>query len=131
MLMTERRKGTLWLIFKLMAQKFCLMKGKDCVGFVLFIIFLFKFWGFCTVLLLITKNIGNAPLILKIISEYSFILFEHANFIILLIQTFSIYLSDKLLFQISINHLCYKILTTFSPFECVYFMLSVIGSYNE
>ena len=119
------------MIFKLVAQKFCLMKGKDCIGFVLFIMFLFKFRGFCTVLLLITKNIGNAPFILKIISEYSFILFEKANFIILLIQTFLIYLSDKLLLQISVNHLCYKILTACSPFECVYFTLSVIGSYNE
>ena len=50
------------------------MKGNDCVRFVLFIMFLFKFWRFCTVLLLITKNIGNTPLILKIISECSFIL---------------------------------------------------------
>ena len=105
------------------------MKGKDCVRFVLFIIFLFKFWGFCTDLLLITKNIRIAPLILKIISECSF--FEHANFIILLIQIFTIDLSDKLLLQISVNYLCYKILTACSPFECVYFTKSIIGSYNE
>ena len=111
--------------------KCCLTKGKDCVSFVLFIIFLFKFWGFCTALLLITKNIGNAPLILKSISECSFILFKHANVITLLIQIFSIYLSDKLLLQISVNYLCYKILTACSPFECVYFTKSIIGSYNE
>ena len=105
------------------------MKGKDCVRFVLFIIFLFKFWGFCTDLLLITKNIRIAPLILKIISECSF--FEHANFIILLIQIFTIDLSDKLLLQISVNYLCYKILTVCSPFDCVYIIKSIIGSYNE
>ena len=119
------------MIFKLVAQKCCLMKGKDCVRFVLFIIFLFKFWGFCTVLLLITKNIGNASLILKIISECSFILFEHANFILLLLKFFSIYLIDKLLLQISVNYICYKILTVCSPFDCVYIIKSIIGSYNE
>ena len=111
MLMTETSKGILWLIFKLVAQKCCLMKGKDCLRFVFFIIFLFKFWGFCTVLLLITKNIGNATLIHKIISQCSFILFEHANFIHLLLQIFSIYPFDKLLLQISVLYLCYKILT--------------------
>ena len=60
------------------------MKGKKCVRFVFFIIFLFKFWGSCTALLLMIKNIGNAPLILKIISQCSFILIEHTNFIILI-----------------------------------------------
>ena len=105
------------------------MKGKDCVRFVLFIIFLFKFWRFCTDLLLITKNIRIAPLILKIISECSF--FEHVSFIILLIQMFTIDLSDKLLLQISVNYLCYKILTVCSPFDCVYIIKSIIGSYNE
>ena len=50
-----------------------------------------EFWRFCTVLLLITKNIGNAPLTLKIISRWSFTLFEHENFIILLLQFFSIF----------------------------------------
>ena len=65
------------------------MKGKDCVRFAFFVIFLFKFWGFCNVLLLITKNIENAPLILKIISQCSFsIFFEHADFILLLLQIF-------------------------------------------
>ena len=87
------------------------MKGKACLRFVFFIIFLFKFWGFCTVLLLITKNIGNATLIPKIISQCSFILFEHANFIHLLLEIFSIYPFDKLLLQISVLYLCYKILT--------------------
>ena len=103
----------------------------DCVRFVFFIIFSFKFWGFCTVLLLIIKNIGNAPLIFKIISQCSFILFEHANFILLLLQSFSIYLCDKLLLQISVNYLCYKILRAFSPFESIYFNISIVGSYNE
>ena len=100
------------------------MKGKDCVRFVLFIIFLF-----CTDLLLIAKNIRIAPLILESIFECSF--FEHVNFIILLIQIFTIDLSDKLLLQISVNYLCYKVLTVCSPFDYLYIIKSIIGSYNE
>ena len=73
-----------------MAQKCCLMKGKDCIRFVLFVIFLFRFWGFCTVLLLITKNIGNAPLILNFwMFLYSFwtrefYCFAYTNFFLLI-----------------------------------------------
>ena len=123
----KQGKGILWLIVKLVALMCCLMKGKDCVRFVFFIIFLFKFWGFCTVLLLITKNIGNAPFILKIISQCSFILFENANFILLLLQSSDNFFCSCKFLLIT----CYKILTGCSLFECVYFTMSVIGFYND
>ena len=61
-------------------QRSCLMKRKDGVCFVFFIIFLFEFWGFFTILLfIITRNIEYEPLILNIISQCFFILFEHAK----------------------------------------------------
>ena len=111
-----------------MVQKCCLMKGKDCFCFVSFIILLFEFLGFCAVLLLITKNIGNVPSILKIISQCSFILFELANFVRSLLQFFFVYICDKLLLQILVNYLCYKILTACLPFECIYFTMNIIDS---
>ena len=43
-----------------------------------FVILLLEFWDFCgiTVSLLIIQNIGNAPLILKIVSQHNINLFE-------------------------------------------------------
>ena len=49
-----------------------------------FIMLLFEFSGFYTVSLLITQNIRNAPLTLKIINQCFFIPFKYANSILFL-----------------------------------------------
>ena len=100
-----------------MAQRCCLRN--DCICFIFLIIVLCEFWGSCTVSLFITKNIRNATLTLKIISQCFFILFKHKNFILLLIQIFSNYLCYKLLLQILVNYCCDKIFKA-----CVLYFLS-------
>ena len=62
-------------------------------------------------------------LILRIVSQCLFILFEHVNFILLLLQSFSTYLCYKLMLQTSVNYLRYKILKACLPFERVYLVL--------
>ena len=84
-----------------------------------FIILLFEFWRFSTVLLLIIQNTGNTPLILKIVSQCFFFSFLTREFCFLLLQIFSIYLCYKLLLQIFVNYLCYQILKACSILEII------------
>ena len=78
------------------------MRGKDCACF-FFIRLLFELWIFSTVLLLVTQNIANTPLILKIISQFFLILFEHAKFICSFACT-NFFLRPLL--QIAVENLC-------------------------
>ena len=87
--------------------------------FDLIIILLFESWGFSTVSFVITQNIGNASLILKIISQFFFYSFWKREFHSFAL-TVLFYLCKFLLI------ICYKILKTCSLFECVYFTMSII-----